>query len=84
MDIRAFDFDLPSELIAQHPAEPRDSARLLEIGETLADRGLRDLPGLLRPGDVMVFNDTKVIPARLQGTRPSGGKVEATLHKQHA
>ncbi len=84
MDIRAFDFELPSELIAQHPAEPRDSARLLEIGAELADRGLRDLPGLLRPGDLMVFNDTKVIPARLHGQRPSGGKVEVTLHKQHA
>ena len=82
MDIRDFDFELPSERVAQHPAEPRDSARLLEIGAELADRGVRDLPQLLRPGDVMVFNDTKVIPARLRGQRPSGGKVEVTLHKQ--
>ena len=82
MDIRDFDFELPSELIAQQPAEPRDSARLLEIGDDLADRGVRELPEILRPGDLMVFNDTKVIPARLRGARPSGGKVEATLHKQ--
>ena len=84
MDIRDFDFELPSNLIAQHPAEPRDSARLLEIGASLADRGVSELPEILRPGDVMVFNDTKVIPARLRGRRPSGGKVEATLHKQVA
>ncbi|MEE8500846.1 MAG: S-adenosylmethionine:tRNA ribosyltransferase-isomerase, partial [Kiloniellales bacterium] len=64
-----FDFDLPRELIAQHPAVPRDAARLLVIGDGLQDRGVRDLPALLRPGDVMVVNDTRVIPARLFGRR---------------
>jgi S-adenosylmethionine:tRNA ribosyltransferase-isomerase len=65
-----FDFDLPEDRIALRPATPRDSARLLVVGpETLADRSVRDLPGLLRPGDALVFNDTKVIPAALEGTR---------------
>ncbi|MEK9646808.1 MAG: S-adenosylmethionine:tRNA ribosyltransferase-isomerase, partial [Alphaproteobacteria bacterium] len=64
-----FDFDLPRDLIADAPARPRDSARLLEIGASLADRTVRDLPSLLSPGDVLVVNDTRVIPARLRGTR---------------
>jgi S-adenosylmethionine:tRNA ribosyltransferase-isomerase len=67
-----FDFDLPEDRIALHPASPRDSARLLVVGPgvgVLADRSARDLPGLLRPGDALVFNDTKVIPAALEGTR---------------
>ncbi len=65
-----FDFDLPEDRIALRPATPRDSARLLVVGpETLADRSVRDLPGLLRSGDAVVFNDTKVIPAALEGTR---------------
>ena len=62
-----FDFDLPPDSIAQHPVAPRDAARLLIVGDTFEDRGVRDLPALLRPGDVMVFNDTRVIPARLFG-----------------
>lgn len=76
-----FDFDLPPELIAQTPAVPRDSSRLLDIDATLRDRYITDLPPLLRPGDVMVFNDTRVIPARLTGRR-GAAKVEITLHKQ--
>jgi S-adenosylmethionine:tRNA ribosyltransferase-isomerase len=65
-----FDFALPEDRIALYPASPRDCARLLVVGrETLADRSVRDLPGLLRPGDALVFNDTKVIPAALEGTR---------------
>lgn len=67
-----FDFDLPETQIAQHPASPRDSARLLHVPrlpQPLADLSVRDLPGLLRAGDLMVFNDTKVIPAQLTGTR---------------
>ncbi|MEQ9575325.1 MAG: S-adenosylmethionine:tRNA ribosyltransferase-isomerase, partial [Rhodospirillales bacterium] len=61
-----FDFDLPPERIAQKPANPRDSARLLEVTPTaLHDRGVRDLPSLLNPGDILVVNDTRVIPARL-------------------
>ena len=76
-----FDFDLPSELIAQQPAEPRDAARLLHVGDRLADRNIADLPALLRPGDLMVVNDTRVIPARLYGQRREA-KVEALLHKR--
>ena len=60
-----FDFDLPPELIANAPTDPRDSARLLYInGFDLVDKGMLDLPDLLKPTDVLVFNDTKVIPAR--------------------
>ena len=80
-----FDFDLPRELIAQRPLEPRDAARLLAVGTGPADGGLTDsriaeLPALLRPGDLLVVNDTKVIPARLTGRRGEV-RVEATLHK---
>src|SRR5205823_3466774 len=80
MQLADFGFDLPRDLIADRPAEPRDSARLLVIpaaGE-FADRHIADLPGLLRPGDVLVFNDTKVIPARLVGRRGQA-TVEITL-----
>ena len=77
MRVDLFDFDLPPDLIAQRPVSPRDSARLLDVtAPGLADRTVRDLPGLLNRGDLLVFNDTKVIPARLIGTRTSGGKVE--------
>ncbi len=75
-----FDFPLPPELIAQHPVAPRDAARLLVVGETLRDRQVRDLPELLRPGDLLVVNDTRVLPTRLAGRR-GDAKVEATLHK---
>ena len=75
-----FDFDLPRELIAQHPVTPRDAARLLAVDDALSDRTVRDLPNLLRPGDIMVFNDTRVIPARLFGRR-GDAKVEVTLHQ---
>jgi S-adenosylmethionine:tRNA ribosyltransferase-isomerase len=65
-----FDFALPERLIAQQPARPRDAARLLVVGRsTRDDRGVRDLPALLRPGDIMVVNDTRVIPARLVARR---------------
>jgi len=85
MRVDLFDFALPQDLIAQRPAVPRDSARLLDVApDGLHDRTVRDLPGLLRPGDLLVFNDTKVIPARLLGTRASGGKVEALLIRQQA
>jgi S-adenosylmethionine:tRNA ribosyltransferase-isomerase len=75
-----FDFHLPRGLIAQHPVEPRDTARLLRVGATLADRSVAELPDLLRPGDLLVTNDTKVIPARLAGRRGTAG-VEVTLHQ---
>ncbi len=80
MRVDLFDFELPQDLIAQRPVSPRDAARLLDVApDGLHDRTVRDLPGLLRKGDLLVFNDTKVIPARLIGTRPGGGKVEALL-----
>jgi S-adenosylmethionine:tRNA ribosyltransferase-isomerase len=64
-----FDFALPPGRIAQHPARPRDSARLLVVAENCADRIVADLPDLLRPGDLLVANDTRVIPAQLSATR---------------
>lgn len=93
MRVTDFDFDLPEDNIALRPARPRDSARLLHVAPdgALADRGVLDLPGLLQPGDLLVFNDTKVIPAALTGTRPArdvggGGPVslEVNLHKREA
>jgi S-adenosylmethionine:tRNA ribosyltransferase-isomerase len=70
MRVDLFDFDLPDELIAQRPVQPRDTARLLDVApDGLHDRTVRDLPALLRRGDLLVFNDTKVIPARLRGVR---------------
>lgn len=78
-----FDFELPSENIATEPARPRESAKLLEVGETLVDHTVADLPSLLTHGDVVVINDTRVIPARLRGTRRDA-KVQVTLHKAEA
>ncbi|WP_332837576.1 tRNA preQ1(34) S-adenosylmethionine ribosyltransferase-isomerase QueA [Neoroseomonas rubea] len=76
-----FDFDLPEGLIAQEPARPRDAARMLVVArEGLRDGGVRDLPGLLRPGDVMVVNDTKVIPARLHARRGEA-RIEVMLNR---
>jgi S-adenosylmethionine:tRNA ribosyltransferase-isomerase len=88
MRLSDFDFDLPQERIALRPARPRDAARLLAVGRDggMDDRLVRDLPSLLRPGDALVFNDTRVIPARLRGERrrEDGGRapVEATLHRR--
>ena len=84
-----FDFALPERLIARHPVCPRDAARLLRVGPSLLeDRVVRELPEILRPGDLMVFNDTKVIPAQLAGRRLRAGAsevaVEVTLHKRVA
>lgn len=93
MKTAEFDFDLPDDRIALRPAEPRDSARLLVVRDGgLEDRIVRDLPDFLRPGDALVFNDTRVIPARLSGVRerigPEGEtltvEVEATLHHRDA
>jgi len=85
MKVDLFDFALPEERIALRPASPRDSARLAVIrpGEGVEDRIVRDLPALLKVGDVLVFNDTKVLPAQLKGMRRRGeavAQVEATLH----
>jgi S-adenosylmethionine:tRNA ribosyltransferase-isomerase len=77
-----FDFDLPPDRIALRPASPRDAARLLEVTpDGLADHIVSGLPGLLRPGDVLVFNDTRVIPAQLEGRRGEA-RIGATLHKR--
>ncbi|MGQ0711945.1 MAG: tRNA preQ1(34) S-adenosylmethionine ribosyltransferase-isomerase QueA [Rhodoferax sp.] len=77
-----FDFTLPPELIAQHPAPERSASRLLD-GRYAApvDRSFRELPGLLRAGDLLVFNDTKVVNARLFGEKPSGGKAELLVER---
>lgn len=92
MRVDAFDFDLPPERIALRPARPRDAARMLLVeghDRALSDRHVRDLPTLLSPGDVLVFNDTRVIPAQLEGVRAAragelgeGAKIGATLHKR--
>ena len=82
MKVDLFDFELPRERIAEHPANPRDAARMLDLsGEGMQDRIVRDLPDILRPGDLLISNDTRVIPARLFGKR-GDAKVEVTLHKQ--
>jgi S-adenosylmethionine:tRNA ribosyltransferase-isomerase len=81
MRTELFDFDLPPELIAQHPVAPRDAARLLVVGaQALEDRRVGDLPELLEPGDLLVLNDTRVIPARLAGRR-GAARVEVTLQQ---
>lgn len=87
MRLSDFDFDLPDDRIALRPADPRDSARLLVVrpGTPSEDRTVRDLPHFLRRGDVLVVNDTRVIPARLNGRRERDGqsvRVEATLHRR--
>src|SRR5436305_198980 len=87
MDVDLFDFELPEERIALRPAQPRDAARLLVVrpGESFADRVVRDLPELLRPGDLLVVNDTKVIPAELHAERVRDGgsaRISATLLKR--
>ena len=89
MRVADFDFHLPDDHIALRPAEPRDAARLLVVQPGLppVDRFVRDLTAYLRPGDALVLNDTKVIPARLAGTRARDGQVvqvEATLHQRKA
>jgi S-adenosylmethionine:tRNA ribosyltransferase-isomerase len=83
MRVDLFDFDLPTDRIALRPARPRDAARLLHVpGQgAFADLGVRDLPRLLRAGDVLVFNDTRVIPAQLEGQRGEA-RIGATLHKR--
>lgn len=85
MKVSEFDFDLPLERIALRPARPRDSARLLVVrpGADFGDHRLPELPDLLSPGDILVFNDTRVIPARLHGRR-GRVKVEITLHQKVA
>ncbi|WP_219211339.1 tRNA preQ1(34) S-adenosylmethionine ribosyltransferase-isomerase QueA [Variovorax boronicumulans] len=77
-----FDFDLPPDLVAQHPATERTSSRLLDgTDDAPVDRIFRDLPGLLRSGDLLVFNDTRVVKARLFGEKPTGGKLELLVER---
>ncbi len=86
MRLEDFDYPFDESLIAQHPIEPRDRARLLVVDRrtgALAHHRFAELPTLLRPNDLLVLNDTQVIPARLPGhKRPSGGKVEVLLVRQ--
>ncbi|MBC7338162.1 MAG: S-adenosylmethionine:tRNA ribosyltransferase-isomerase, partial [Clostridia bacterium] len=82
METGLFDYELPPELIAQKPREPRDSSRLMVVHRQsgrIEHRQFRDLPAYLSRPDVMVLNNTKVIPARLRGRRESGGPVELLL-----
>ncbi|MEO5578933.1 MAG: tRNA preQ1(34) S-adenosylmethionine ribosyltransferase-isomerase QueA [Sphingomicrobium sp.] len=82
MNVDLFDFDLPADRIALRPARPRDAARMLLVdGGRLSDRKVLDLADLLRPADVLIFNDTRVIPAQLEGRR-GDARVGATLHKR--
>jgi S-adenosylmethionine:tRNA ribosyltransferase-isomerase len=84
MRLTDFDYDLPSELIATHPTADRRASRLLCVdypNERLSDRHFSDLPSLLQPGDLLVFNDTRVIRARLRGRKRSGGKVEILIER---
>ena len=82
MRVDLFDFDLPPDRIALRPARPRDSAKMLLVeGDRISDRVVHDLPDLLRSGDVLVFNDTKVIPAQLEGRR-GDARIGVTLHKR--
>jgi S-adenosylmethionine:tRNA ribosyltransferase-isomerase len=81
MQIADFDFTLPAELIARHPLGRRRDSRLLEVGAGFVDRGFAELPRLLRAGDLLVFNDTRVIAARLRGRKQTGGRVEILIER---
>src|SRR5882672_6202448 len=81
LSIDDFDYELPSELIAQNPDAERSGSRLLCVGASLADRRFFELPQLLAPGDLLVFNDTRVIKARLAGEKASGGRVEVLIER---
>ena len=82
LSIDDFDYDLPPELIAQHPGETRSGSRLLCVGpDSIADRRFSELPQLLAPGDLLVFNDSKVIKARLFGKKETGGHIEVLIER---
>ncbi len=81
MRISDFNYSLPDELIAQHPTTERRGSRLLELGVGLSDRKFAELPSLLRKGDLLVFNNTRVIPARLQGHKETGGRIEVLIER---
>lgn len=82
LQLSDFDFDLPAQLIAQHPLAERTDSRLLDCtGGIISDRHIRELPGLLRPGDLLIFNDTRVVKARLFGKKSTGGTVEVMVER---
>ncbi len=81
MRLADFDFELPDELIARYPTAERRDSRLLDVGPDLSDRLFSELPELLRAGDLLVFNDTRVIPARLRGQKETGGRVEILVER---
>ena len=81
MRVSDFNYSLPNELIAQYPTPERRGSRLLDVGEVVADRTFAELPALLRQGDLLVFNDTRVIPARLRGRKESGGRIEILIER---
>ncbi len=82
MRVSEFTYHLPQELIAQRPAEPRENSRLLVLGRSIEHRLFRDLPEYLRPGDVLVLNNSRVIPARLRGRKSTGGRAELLVLRQ--
>ena len=81
MLISDFDYDLPDELIAQYPATERRGSRLLDLGDSIHDRQFSDLPSLLQAGDLLVFNDTRVIKARLAAIKETGGRIEILIER---
>jgi S-adenosylmethionine:tRNA ribosyltransferase-isomerase len=81
MFLSDFDYELPEELIAKYPTTRRRNSRLLVVGETLTDRQFKNLPQLLEPGDLLVFNDTRVMRARLLGQKQTGGRVEVLVER---
>ncbi len=82
LSIDDFEYELPSRLIAQHPSQARSASRLLRVGAgTIADHHFSELPDMLSPGDLLVFNDTKVIKARLFGKKETGGRIEVLIER---
>src|SRR5262245_40403574 len=82
LTIDDFDYELPPELIAQHPSAARSGSRLLALSrQTIADHRFSELPHLLSPGDLLVFNDTRVIKARLLGKKDTGGRIEVLIER---
>ena len=81
MFLSDFDYELPDELIARYPAAERTASRLLVVDDGVSDRRFNELPSLLRAGDLLVFNDTRVIPARLHGQKETGGRVEILIER---
>ena len=81
MRISDFDYELPDELIARYPADERRASRLLDLSDGMRDRQFSELPDVLREHDLLVFNDTRVIPARLRATKSTGGRVEILIER---